>query len=107
MKKIINPCKCKTYNGQQLNAFACIEFKNETLSITGVIGPISNGNCYGKLVNELGIQMCYQFADDLKEYDMSIENESEKYGDNFEYVPNIVKVYEGLISVEDFIRENQ
>ena len=58
MKKIINPCKCKTYNGRQVNAFACIEFKNERLSITGVVGPISNGNCYGS---------CGQCIDEIRQ----------------------------------------
>lgn len=46
MKKIINPCFCKT---GRLNsrAFVKIEYKNEVLTMSGVIGPRSSGNCYG------------------------------------------------------------
>jgi len=82
-------------------------FPTEVICVTDLENSLfADIKGWDKLVNEFGIQMCYQFADDLKEYEMSIENEPEKYGDNFEYTPNIVKVYEGLISVEDFIREN-
>lgn len=82
-------------------------FPTEVICVTDLENSLfADIKGWDKLVNEFGIQMCYQFADDLKEYEMSIENESEKYGDDFEYASNIVKVYEGLISVEDFIREN-
>ena len=47
MKKIINPCKCEVYNGKQYNAFVEIEYENGRLSLHGVIGPKSNGECYG------------------------------------------------------------
>lgn len=66
---------------------------------------LANIKDWDRLVGEFGTQMCYQFADDLEEYDKSTPNELEKYGDDFEYAPKIVKVYEGLISIEDFIKE--
>lgn len=51
MKKVINPCKCETYNSNgsivMSNAFVKIEFKNGRLSLCGVIGPMSNGDCRG------------------------------------------------------------
>ena len=50
-KKIINPCKATGYhkNGEEFpcNAFCEITYKNGNLSIHGVVGPISNGDCYG------------------------------------------------------------
>lgn len=60
---------------------------------------------WDKFVDEFGIQMCYQFADDLMEYELSTENEFDKYGENYKYVPKIAKVYEGLMSMDDFINE--
>lgn len=47
MKKIINPCLCKTYGSVPANAFARIEYEDGQLSICGVVGPMSNGNCKG------------------------------------------------------------
>ena len=51
MKKIINPCKCEVYhpNGEKFpaNAYVKIEYKDGRLSLSGVIGPKSNGDCYG------------------------------------------------------------
>lgn len=83
-------------------------FPTEVICVTDLENSLfADIKGWDKLVSEFGIQMCYQFADDLKEYEMSIENEPEKYGDNFEYTPKIVRLYEGLISVEDFIREYQ
>lgn len=46
MKKIINPCICEVYGGTA-NGFVKIEYEDEKLSISGVIGPTRNGNCKG------------------------------------------------------------
>ena len=51
MKKIINPCTCEVYSCSGIKgtarAFAKIEFDGKRLSICGVVGPLSNGNCRG------------------------------------------------------------
>ena len=51
MKKVINPCKCEVYTSrgttQMANAYVEIEYKDGRLSLHGVIGPMSNGNCRG------------------------------------------------------------
>lgn len=51
MKKIINPCMCKVWSStgaeRWANAYAEIEFNNGKLSISGVVGPKSNGDCLG------------------------------------------------------------
>jgi len=47
MKKIINPCMCEVYGWKFSRAFVKIEFKDDRLSISGVIGPLKNGNCSG------------------------------------------------------------
>ena len=47
MKKIVNPCVCEVYDGKRYNAFAKIEYSDGKLSICGVVGPMSNGNCHG------------------------------------------------------------
>lgn len=47
MNIILNPCTCEIYNGHQANAFVEVTFKNGKLSLHGVIGPTSNGNCKG------------------------------------------------------------
>lgn len=51
MRKIINPCKCKVYtrtgNKVERNAFVRIEYKDSKLSMSGVVAPLSNGNCLG------------------------------------------------------------
>ena len=51
MKKVINPCKSTGYhdNGEEFpaNAFVQIEYTNGRLSISGVVGPKRNGDCYG------------------------------------------------------------
>lgn len=45
--KVVNPCICEVYKGRA-NAFAKIEFSDDgRLSICGVIGPMSNGDCKG------------------------------------------------------------
>ena len=46
MKKIVNPCVCSTYYGDA-KAYAKIEYENGKLSICGVVGPKSNGDCTG------------------------------------------------------------
>ena len=50
-KKIVNPCKATGYhkNGKEFlcNVFCEITYKDGTLTIHGVVGPISNGDCYG------------------------------------------------------------
>lgn len=51
MKKIINPCNCEVHNytGKKIMvpAFAEIKYENGKLTISGVIGPKSNGDCLG------------------------------------------------------------
>lgn len=47
MKKIVNPCTCRCYNDKWYNAFVKIEFDNGRLSMTGVVGPKNNGDCWG------------------------------------------------------------
>ena len=49
MKKIINPCKCDVgyRNHYTYNAFVEIVYKNDILSLHGVIGPMISGNCRG------------------------------------------------------------
>lgn len=52
MKKIINPCKCKcwTRTGKTILKYAFVEIEytpNGRLSLHGVVGPKSNGNCWG------------------------------------------------------------
>lgn len=48
MTKVVNPAICQI-NGSTISAraFARIEYKNGKLSISGVVGPTSNGNCRG------------------------------------------------------------
>lgn len=46
MRKVINPVMCEV-NGQAVRAFAKIVFVDGKLSISGVIGPMRNGNCKG------------------------------------------------------------
>lgn len=47
INKIINPCKCKTGNKVSKNAFAKIKYDGKSLSISGVIAPLADGNCLG------------------------------------------------------------
>lgn len=48
MKKlIVNPCVCKTMFTHKSQAFAEIVFEEGKLSICGVVGPMSNGDCRG------------------------------------------------------------
>lgn len=51
MKKVINPCTCKVYGvtgkPRRVNAYAEIEWDGKRLSIHGVVGPMSNGDCSG------------------------------------------------------------
>lgn len=62
MKKVINPCKSKAYNyrGEEFlaNAYVKIEYTNGRLSISGVVGPYSNGDCAGS---------CGQCVDSIRE----------------------------------------
>lgn len=44
--KVINPCICDVYKGTA-NGFVKIEYVNEKLSISGVVGPTRNGDCKG------------------------------------------------------------
>ena len=51
-RKVVNPCQCLVWNqrgtGQYLvPAYAKIEYKDGKLSICGVVGPRSNGDCAG------------------------------------------------------------
>jgi len=47
MKKILNPCMSHDIGDNAHAAFAKVEFKDGKLSITGVIGPMYNGNSHG------------------------------------------------------------
>lgn len=47
MKKIINPCRCELYNGKKYRGFVEIEYKEGRLSLSGVVGPMTNGKCMG------------------------------------------------------------
>ena len=49
MEKIINPCKCDVgdRNHYTYDAFVEIVYKNDRLSLHGVIGPTRGGNCRG------------------------------------------------------------
>ena len=47
MRKIVTPCKCDTGRANPSTAFCKIEFQNGNLSISGVIGPYSNGDAAG------------------------------------------------------------
>lgn len=60
MEKIVNPCKCKLYDMHskiiEVPAFVKIEYKEKkpgqkVLSITGVVGPMRNGDCLGSCGN--------------------------------------------------------
>jgi hypothetical protein len=44
--RILNP-GTELINGQKEQVFVKIEYKNKRLSLTGVVGPRSNGNCRG------------------------------------------------------------
>lgn len=46
MRKVINPFICDVYKGTA-NGFVKIEYVNEKLSISGVVGPTRNGDCKG------------------------------------------------------------
>ena len=46
MRKVINPVMCEVYDGT-VRGYAKIEFVDGKLSISGVIGPMRNGNCKG------------------------------------------------------------
>ena len=56
INKIINPCKCKVYtttgNKVSKNAFAEIKYDGKSLSISGVIAPLADGNCLGSAVEK-------------------------------------------------------
>lgn len=57
MMKVINPVMCDV-NGKKVRAYAKIKFVDGNLSITGVIGPMRNGNCKGS---------CGQCVDEIRE----------------------------------------
>lgn len=57
MKKIINPVSCEI-GGRFERGFCKIEFSEGKLSISGVIGPRSNGDCRGS---------CGQCVDEIRE----------------------------------------
>lgn len=50
-RKIINPCTCEVWGDsgktKQTNAFVKIEWDGKRLRISGVVGPMRNGNCLG------------------------------------------------------------
>lgn len=47
MEKIINPCRCQVQENRSANAYVKITYDGKRLSLSGVIGPKSNGNCLG------------------------------------------------------------
>lgn len=47
MNKIINPCTCEVYDEKQVQAYIKIKYKDNRLSLCGVVGPMTNGNCKG------------------------------------------------------------
>lgn len=58
MKKIVNPVKYDVYgNRRYVNAYCKIEYENGRLSISGVIGPRTNGDCAGS---------CGQCSDEIR-----------------------------------------
>lgn len=57
MKKIVNPCMCDVYRGKS-RGFVKIEYDGSRLSISGVIGPVSNGGATGS---------CGQCVDEIRE----------------------------------------
>lgn len=60
MRKVINPVMCEVNGGaiKKARGFCKIAYEDGRLSITGVIGPKSNGNCYGS---------CGQCTDEIRE----------------------------------------
>lgn len=46
MNKIIRP-GCLTYEDKSVSVYCRIQYENNRLSITGVIGPMRNGNAHG------------------------------------------------------------
>lgn len=82
MKKIINPVRCEI-NGRFERGFCKIEFSEGKLSISGVIGPRSNGDCrgsFGQCVDEIREgapaegwtrEMVYQFCDIWKKWHLN------------------------------------
>ena len=56
MKKIINPCMCDVYGGRA-RGFVKIEYNDGRLSLSGVIGPMRNGNVKGS---------CGQCTDEIR-----------------------------------------
>lgn len=60
MNKVVNPCKCEVYSrygNRMANAYAEITFRDGKLSIHGVVGPMSSGNCKGS---------CGQCVDEIR-----------------------------------------
>lgn len=48
MKKVINPCTCNVlWKAREYNAFVKICYDKGKLSLCGVVGPYSSGNCAG------------------------------------------------------------
>lgn len=57
-EKVVNPCLCKVNGSAVLShAYAKIKYEGKRLSISGVIGPTSNGNCRGS---------CGQCVDEIR-----------------------------------------
>lgn len=47
ISKVIHPCDVPMWNGKKYPMFCKIEYKDNRLSITGVIGPTKSGNAMG------------------------------------------------------------
>ena len=62
-KRVINPCTNEVYiyndKERPVNSFCKIEYQDGQLSITGVIGPKSNGDPWGSC-GQCGLLICYK-----------------------------------------------
>jgi len=65
--KVIRPGTTTTWNGRRMSVFCTIEYQDGRLSITGVEGPLSSGNCLGSCGQietsmDLTYLACFHFA---------------------------------------------
>lgn len=121
MKKIINPCKCEVYNyaGKKIMvpAFVKIEYKNGKLTISGVIGPKSNGDCLGscgQCVDEISAgtpadcwtpEMLEKFCAIWRKWhlnDMHAECEHQQEIGYNELAKKVVTIYEFMLTGEAY-----
>lgn len=57
MNLIINPCTCTVFNYKNIPAFVKISYQEKKLTLSGVVGPMSSGNCRGS---------CGQIIDEIR-----------------------------------------